>query len=272
MEDLIIKLRLPSTEAADLIETRWKLVDNPRCLTYRLGTLYQADGTTESAGYHVDYLLTGISDVPQAWRKYMVAPEFPKHALSGREADALAHAELAPAQLADLAAADLSLLVPTDEEAAELAGNGRTTDLEDAAARLTLRLAIIEKRIALEAARTARDADNAQIDAAQADKDMALAALSTAQAEKTAALADRDAAQAIIDNPASTGPQKQAARADKASALDRVDAANAAIASAQADRDAANDQIAAGQASKAEHQAEIDALRAEIDTLKAQRT
>lgn len=256
--DLIVKLRLPSKEAADLIESRWGIsAENPRCIVYRLGTLYQADGLTPSDGYHVDYLLTGVSDVPQAWRKYMVAPAVPKHALAGRETDAIAHAELAPANMADLPSADLSLLVPTTKEAAEFAGNGRTTDLEDAAARLALRVQIIDKRLALEAARKARDDYNTTIDTAQNVKNQA-------QSDKTAAQADKAAAQAIIDNPNSTNQEKQAARDAKAAAQVIIDESNIIIKEA-------DDVIAQAQADKIAQQVIMDTLRTELNALKQSR-
>lgn len=236
MNDLIIKLRLPSEEAANLIETRFGLVDNPRVIQYRLGTLYQEDGVTPSEGYHMDYLLTGISDIPISWRPYQVSPNFPKHALGGREQDAVAAGELAPTSVADLSTANVDLLVPTDEEAAEFSGNGRTTDLVDAANRLALRLQIIQKRLALESAKEARDSDNAAIDTAQA----------------------------IIDNPASTNVEKQAARNAKADAQAIIDDSNVRIG-------LANDAIKTAQEDKLVQLATIDALREEINTLKSQR-
>lgn len=205
MNDLIIKLRLPSEEAANLIETRFGLVDNPRVIQYRLGTLYQEDGVTPSEGYHMDYLLTGISDIPISWRPYQVSPNFPKHALGGREQDAVAAGELAPTSVADLSTANVDLLVPTDEEAAEFSGNGRTTDLVDAANRLALRLQIIQKRLALESAKEARDSDNAAIARnAKADAQaiiddsnvrigLANDAIKTAQEDKLVQLATIDA-------------------------------------------------------------------------------
>lgn len=272
MDDLIVKLRLPSEEAADLIETRFGLTDNPRCITYRLGTLYQADGETPSDGYHVDYLLTGVSDVPQSWRKYMVAPDVPKHALAGRETDAVVAGELAPATMADLATADLSLLTPTDAEAAELAGNGRTGDLEAARTRLALRLAIVDKRPALERERAARDSAVAAIAAAQTARQAALDAISAAQVARAAAVADRDAQQAVIDNPASTAAAKRDARDARALAVDEIARRNAEIDAAQTARDDALAVIAAQQVVRDAAAAAMTTLRSELDTLRGART
>lgn len=267
--DLVLKLRLPSSEAADLVEARF---GGPGVTIHRTGILQHPDGDemVDSDGYHLD-LIVPWSDVPQALRKYLVAPTMPKLNFAGRETDAVAGGELAPAQLVDLASADINALVPTDEEAAEIAGLQRQADLEAAKARLEARLAIIDMRLELEAQRAVRESAVAVIATKQAARDVALAAISAKQASKAAATTERDAQQAIIDNPASTGPQKQAARAAKQIAVDAIDTANAAISEAQTDRDAALAAITTAQAVRDDAVAMIAALRAELDSLKAAR-
>lgn len=209
---LICKLRLPSKEAYDLIVERFGLADNPRVYLYPLGTLQHPTGGTvqdaqgndvpemaDSLGYHVDILLIGQPDVPKSWWPYIVAPEYPKHGLAGREPDARAQGELAADALADLTKTILDDLVPTDQELAWLQGVGRTTDLEVATTRKELREQITSTRSNRDSLVDRRTVINTEMTALREERN-----------EKNTQIAiDRAARDAMINGPEKTNATEE---------------------------------------------------------------
>jgi len=224
----------------------------------------------DSEGFHVDIILTDVSDVPRAWRPYLVAPEVPKHTFSGRDLDAVACSELAPNSLADLSSVDPDELVPTVQEAEELQGKGRTGDLQEASAKLTVRLAVINKRLELERAREGQKGLNDLIDSLQ---NATNPVLEEAKAARASAVQERNAQQVIIDDPNSTAEQKRAARDAKQVAVGAIGAANEIITREEEGPEAQRlADLASAQTSRDAQRDVITALRAEVASLKALRS
>lgn len=279
MSELFLKLRLPSKDTWNQVKTAFDF-QSPRATYVELGTLQHPTGQTvvegdvsfpevvDSEGYHVDMILTDVSDAPVALQPYLVNPEVPKHAFGGRELDSQLDGIIAPDDLADLSI-DAGELTPTVLERAEIRGEQRREDKEKRHALREARLAVREAQFVLHSKQAAKDAAILGINAAQDARDAANAVIQTAQAAKAEALGTKNAAQTVIDDSNSTREQKRNARENKSNAQIVIEEQQLLIDDAQEAKAKALADISSGQQTRDALNAEIVAARSVLTGAKS---